>query len=41
MVKSNTPEQTPFSIETDDWLSAAMPKINWRRTQTLGRGGDH
>ncbi len=34
------PELTPAFCATDDWLSAAMPKIQWQRTQTLGRGGE-
>ncbi len=32
------PELTPVFCATDDWLSAAMPKISWKRTQTLGLG---
>ena len=34
------PELTPVFCASDDWLSAAMPKIQWRRTQTIGRGGE-
>jgi len=34
------PELTPVFCASDDWLSAAMPKIQWWRTQTLGRGGE-
>jgi hypothetical protein len=41
LVKANTPELTPVFCATDDWLSTAMPKIGWQRTQTLGCGGDH
>lgn len=33
-------ELTPIFCASDDWLSAAMPKIDWQRTQTLGRGGE-
>jgi len=33
-------ELTPVFCATDDLLSAAMPKIEWKRTQTLGRGGE-
>ena len=40
MKRSNTPELTPVFCATDDWLSAEMPKISWRRTQTLGRGDE-
>lgn len=41
MEEFNAPELTTVFCATDDWLSAAMPKIDWKRTQTLGRGGDH
>lgn len=34
------PELTPVFCASDDWLAAAMPKIEWCRTQTLGRGGE-
>ena len=34
-------ELTPLFCSTDDWLAAALPKISWERTQTLGRGGDY
>ena len=37
---ADTPELTPVFCASDDWLSAEMPKISWRRTQTLGGGGD-
>lgn len=33
-------ELTPIFCASDDWLSAAMPKIHWQRIQTLGRGGE-
>lgn len=33
-------ELTPLFCNTDDWLAAELPSINWERTQTLGRGGD-
>ncbi|MAT45301.1 MAG: hypothetical protein CL609_23475 [Anaerolineaceae bacterium] len=33
-------ELTPIFCASDDWLSDAMPKIDWQRTQTLGRGGE-
>lgn len=33
-------ELIPAFCATDDWLSAAMPKIQLHRTQTLGRGGE-
>ncbi len=33
-------ELTPLFCKTDDWLSEALPKISWERTQTLGRGGE-
>ena len=36
----NAPELTTVFCASDDWLSAAMPKIDWQRTQTLGRGGE-
>lgn len=36
----HAPELTPVFCATDDWLSAAMPKIQWQRTQTLGIGGE-
>jgi hypothetical protein len=32
------PELTPLYCLADDWLAEAMPKVAWRRTQTLGRG---
>lgn len=38
--KVEAPELTPVFCATDDWLSEAMPKIQWQRTQTLGRGGE-
>ncbi|MDO9087681.1 MAG: L-2-amino-thiazoline-4-carboxylic acid hydrolase [Anaerolineaceae bacterium] len=38
--KLNAPELTPVFCATDDWLSEAMPKIQWQRSQTLGRGGE-
>lgn len=33
-------ELTASFCSTDDWLAAALPKIGWERTKTLGRGGD-
>lgn len=33
-------ELTTLFCSTDDWLAAALPKVSWERTQTLGRGGD-
>ncbi len=36
----NAPELTAVFCATDDWLSAAMPKIEWKRTQTIGCGGE-
>jgi hypothetical protein len=33
-------ELTTLFCSTDDWLSEALPKIQWKRTQTLGRDGD-
>lgn len=38
--KLDAPELTTVFCASDDWLSAAMTKIEWRRTQTLGRGGE-
>ena len=38
LTKLGAPELTPLFCDTDDWLSAAMPKIRWERTKTLGRG---
>ena len=34
-------ELIPIFCSTDDWLTEAVPKIGWQRSQTLGRGGDH
>jgi len=34
-------ELTPLFCNTDDWLAAELPSINWERTKTLGRGGDY
>jgi hypothetical protein len=36
----NAPELTTVFCASDDRLSAEMTKIEWQRTQTLGRGGD-
>lgn len=36
----NAPELTTVFCASDDRLSAEMTKIDWRRTQTLGRGGE-
>ncbi|MBE0685333.1 MAG: L-2-amino-thiazoline-4-carboxylic acid hydrolase [Anaerolineaceae bacterium] len=36
----NAPELTTVFCASDDRLSAEMNKIEWRRTQTLGRGGE-
>ena len=33
------PELTPLYCKTDDWIAAAMPKVRWLRTKTIG-GGD-
>jgi hypothetical protein len=34
-------ELTQLFCSTDDWLAAALSKVRWERTQTLGRGGDY
>jgi len=34
-------ELTPLFCSTDDWLAAALPRVTWERTQTLGRGGEY
>lgn len=36
----NAPEVTTIFCASDDRLSEAMPKIEWRRTQTIARGGE-
>jgi hypothetical protein len=36
----NAPELTAVFCASDDHLSAEMTKIEWKRTQTLGRGGE-
>jgi hypothetical protein len=33
-------ELTTLYCNTDDWLAAELPSVNWERTKTLGRGGD-
>jgi hypothetical protein len=40
LIELEAPELTPVFCASDDWLSEAMPKVEWRRTQTLGRGGE-
>ncbi len=40
LLKIGSPELTPIFCATDDWLSAAMPKVRWERTQTIGRGAN-
>jgi hypothetical protein len=40
LTRHQAAELTPLFCLTDDWLSEAMPKIGWERTNTLGRGGD-
>jgi hypothetical protein len=40
LTRHQAAELTPLFCQTDDWLSEAMPKIGWERTNTLGLGGD-
>lgn len=40
LVAHGAGELTPLFCNTDDWLAAELPSVNWERNQTLGRGGD-
>jgi hypothetical protein len=40
LAQHNANELTVLYCKTDDWLAEALPKINWERTKTLGRGND-
>lgn len=37
----DAPELAPLFCASDDWLSAALPRIRWLRTTTLARGGPY
>jgi hypothetical protein len=38
--ENNAAELTVLFCKTDDWLAECLPKVEWKRTKTLGRGDD-